>query len=61
MSEFPEWIERAKGVLWSPSYEEGQRVHREEADGLWPDPRGRGMPIWWRHYWPFNRRRSDRT
>lgn len=58
MSEFPEWFEREWGVDWEPSYEDAQAIHQDLRDDVLKDPRTRGVaPIWWRRFWPFNRRR----
>ena len=57
MSEFPSWVERALGTE-QLSYGAARELRRQVEAGLWPDPRGRGRRIWWRWWWPFNRRRA---
>ena len=57
MSEYPEWVERQIG--WAAmTPEDGRDVHRRVKAGEFPDPRGRGRrpAIWWRRWWPFDRR-----
>jgi hypothetical protein len=59
MSEFPEWVERAGGMFWTPSYQRVQAIHRN----MPPDPRtGRerrqSPPSFWRMV--FDRRRAER-
>ena len=55
MSEFTEWVERSIG-LSNLSYERSLELHRQIQAGIWPDPRGRLKAIWWRRFWPFDRR-----
>ncbi len=56
MSEFPEWVERTLGITDLTS-RRAREIHFKLDTGQWPDPRGRGKRIWWRHLWFFNRRR----
>ena len=61
MSEFPEWVERQIG--WTRmSDKDAQRIHAEIREGFWVDPRDRNRDrvIWWRWYWPFDRRQRRR-
>ena len=55
MSEFPEWVERELG-LCDVSLDEAHRIHRALATGAWRDPRQRR--VWWRDWWPWNRRKQ---
>lgn len=58
MSEFPEWVEREIG--WNVWYDDAQDLHRQIRQGKYPDPRGTGKRLWWREWWPFDRRKQTR-
>lgn len=51
MSEFPEWLEREKGIFWDPSHEEAQEIHRQLRTGeLKPQGISReAIQGWWHH------------